>query len=84
VKLIFLTGIVGYMRDVIAAEDIDVGDVIVLADAVEPVVVNRVRLGQGGLILTVAPASGGSGELEQPMKLTAQVGLRKRGRDLES
>jgi hypothetical protein len=81
--LIFLISIVGYMQDVIRAEDIDVGDVIVLAEADGPVVVSRVRLGHGGLILNVTPASGGAAELEQHLKLTAMVGLRERGRDRE-
>ena len=46
---IFLTGIVLFVEDVILAGDVDVGDVIVLPDADDPVLVNRVRLGQGGL-----------------------------------
>jgi hypothetical protein len=46
--------------DVISAGDVDVGDVIVLPDADDPVLVNRVRLGQGGLILMVASVSGAS------------------------
>ena len=45
------------MEDVIPAGDVDVGDVIVLPDADGPVVVSRVRLGQGGLIFTVTSAS---------------------------
>jgi hypothetical protein len=70
------------VEDVIPAGDVDVGDLIVLPGTDEPVLVNRVRLGQGGLILTVAPASGDSPEEEQPVKLTATVRLRKRGRDM--
>ena len=70
------------MEDVILAGDVDVGDVIVLPDADEPVLVNRVRLGQGGLIFTVTSASSDSPEEERPVKLTTQVRLRKRGRDL--
>jgi hypothetical protein len=62
---------------------VDVGDVIVLSDAEAPVLVSRVRLGQGGLILTVASASSASaGEEERSVKLSAKVRLRKRGRDL--
>jgi hypothetical protein len=41
------------VENVIPAGDVDVGDVIVLPDADDPVLVNRVRLGQGGLIFTV-------------------------------
>jgi len=69
------------------AGDVDVGDVIVLPDADDPVLVNRVRLGQGGLIFTVTSASSDSPdeelpEEELPVKLTTTVRLRKRGRDL--
>ena len=70
------------MEDLILAGDVDVGDVIVLPDTDEPVLVNRVRLGQGGLIFTVTSASSDSPEEERPVKLTTQVRLRKRGRDL--
>ena len=68
----------------VLAGDVDVGDVIVLPDADEPVLVSRVRLGQGGLIFTVAPASGDSPEQDRPVKLTAMVRLHSRGRDLDS
>ena len=82
-KLILLADIVGLVDDVIPAGDVDVGDVIVLPDADDPVLVSRVRLGQGGLIFTVASASGTTaGEEDRPVKLSATVRLRKRGRDL--
>jgi hypothetical protein len=69
--------------DVIPAGDVDVGDVIVLPDDADPVLVSMVRLGQGGLIFTVTPASSGSAdEEERPVKLTATVRLCKRGRDV--
>ena len=64
------------------AGDVDVGDVIVLPDADDPVLVNRVRLGQGGLIFTITSASSDSPEEDRPVKLTTTVRLRKRGRDL--
>jgi hypothetical protein len=71
------------VEDVVLAGDVDVGDVIVLPGSDEPVLVSRVRLGQGGLIFTVAPAAGDAAEEEdRPVKLTAEVRLRKRGRDL--
>jgi hypothetical protein len=70
------------VEDVILAGDVDVGDVIVLPGADDPVLVNRVRLGKGGLIFTVTSASSDSPEEERPVKLTTQVRLRKRGRDL--
>ena len=70
------------MEDVILAGDVDVGDVIVLPDADDPVLVSRVRLGQGGLIFTVTSASSDPPEQERPVKVTAEVRLRKRGRDM--
>jgi hypothetical protein len=69
------------VEDLIPAGDVDVGDVIVLPDADDPVLVNRVRLGQGGLIFTVTSASSDSHERERAVKLTAEVRLRQRGRD---
>ena len=71
------------MEDVVLAGDVDVGDVIVLPDADEPVLVSRVRLGQGGLIFTVAPATGDSPEQDRPVKLTTKVRLHSRARDLD-
>jgi hypothetical protein len=63
--------------------DIDVGDVIVLPDADDPVLVSRVRFGQGELVFTVTSASGDSaGEEERPVKLTVKVRMHKRGRDI--
>ena len=62
--------------------DVNVGDVIVLADADDPVLVNRVRLGQGGLIFTVTSDGSDSSEEDRPVKLSAEVRLRKRGRDM--
>lgn len=72
------------MEDVILAGDVDVGDVILLPGADEPVLVSRVRLGQGGLIFTVSSASGESPEQDRPVKLTTKVRLHSRGRDLDS
>jgi hypothetical protein len=66
----------------VLAGDVDVGDVIVLPDADEPVLVSRVRLGQGGLIFTVASATGDSPEQDRPVKLTTKVRLHSRARDL--
>ena len=68
----------------VLAGDVDVGDVIVLPDADEPVLVSRVRLGQGGLIFTVASATGDSPEQDRPVKLTTEVRLYSRARDLDS
>ena len=72
------------MEDVVLAGDVDVGDVIVLPDADEPVLVRRVRLGQGGLIFTVASATGDSPEQDRPVKLTTKVRLHSRARDQDS
>ncbi len=67
----------------VLAADVDVGDVIVLPGTDDAVLVSRVRLGQGGLIFTVTAASGDSpDEQERPVKVTAEVRLRKRGRDM--
>jgi len=71
------------VSDVILAGDVDVGDVILLPGADEPVLVSRVRLGGGGLIFTVTSASGDSAEQDQPVKLTAEIRVQKRGRDLD-
>ena len=68
----------------VLAGDVDVGDVIVLPDFDEPVLVSRVRLGQGGLIFTVASATGDSPEQDRPVKLTTEVRLYSRARDLDS
>ena len=83
-KSIILAGIVLFVEDVVLAGDVDVGDVIVLPDADEPVLVSRVRLGQGGLIFTVAPVTGDSPEQDRPVKLTTKVRLHSRARDLDS
>jgi hypothetical protein len=69
------------VENVIPAGEVDVGDVIILPDADDPVLVNRVRFGQGGLIFTVCPASSDAPEQERPVKLTAEVRLHRRGRD---
>jgi hypothetical protein len=81
IKSIILATIVPFVETVILAGDVDVGDVIVLPGTKEPVRVNMVRFGQGGLIFTITPAEGGSPERERPVKLTAEVRLRSRGRD---
>jgi hypothetical protein len=72
------------VEDLVLAGDVDVGDVIVLPDADEPLLVSRVRLGQGGLIFTVAPATGDSPEQDRPVKLTTKVRLHSRARNQDS
>jgi hypothetical protein len=65
--------------DVIIAGDVDAGDVIVLPGASDAVLVTRVRLGQGGFILTVVPADDRSGA-EQVVTLPTGIRLRRHGR----
>jgi len=72
------------VEDLVLAGDVNVGDVIVLPDADEPVLVSRVRLGQGGLIFTVASATGDSPEQDRPVKVTTKVRLHSRARDSDS
>jgi hypothetical protein len=72
------------VEDLVLAGDVDVGDVIVLPDDDGPVLVSRVRLGQGGLIFTVASATGDSPEQDRPVKLTTKVRLHSRARDRDS
>jgi hypothetical protein len=66
----------------IIAGDVDAGDLIVLPDAVDPVLVKRVRVGQGGFILTVAPVDDDRPERERLVTLSTNVRLRKYGRTL--
>jgi hypothetical protein len=66
---------------VIPADEVDVGDVIVLPGTDEAVLVRMVRLGQGRLIFTVTSASGESPEQEQAVMMTADVRMCRRGRD---
>jgi hypothetical protein len=67
------------VEDVIIAGDVDAGDVIVLPGASAAVLVTRVRLGQGGFILTVVPADDRSGA-EQVVTLSTEIRLRRHGR----
>jgi len=52
----------------------------VLPDASDAVLVKKVRLGQGGFILTVAPVGDDRPEAERLVTLTTEIRLRKRGR----
>jgi hypothetical protein len=62
---------------IILAGDVAAGDVIVLPDARGAVLVKKVRLGQGGFILTVAPVDDVRPEAERLVTLTAGIRLRK-------
>ena len=63
----------------ILAGDVDAGDVIVLPDASDAVLGKKVRLGQGGFILTVVPVGDDRPEAERLVTLTTEIRLRKRG-----
>jgi hypothetical protein len=65
---------------IILAGDIAAGDVIVLPDAQDAVLVKQVRLGQGGFILTVVPADDDKAGAERLVTLTAGIRLRKTSR----
>jgi hypothetical protein len=67
--------------DEILAGDVDAGDVIVLPDAADPVLVKRVLLGQGGFIFTVVPVGQDTPQTERLVTLTTQVRLRKLGQN---
>ena len=60
--------------------DLEAGDLIALPDEAGPVLVLKVRLGQGGFILTVGPASGSPPASERQVTLTAATQLRRFGR----
>jgi len=75
----FRRGSVNNVDDVVLAGDVDAGDVIVLPDASDAVLVKKVRLGQGGFILTVAPVGDDRPEAERLVTLTTEIRLRKRG-----
>ena len=66
-----------FVEAIILAGDVDAGDVIVLPDARDAVLVKQVRLGQGGFILTVAPVDDDRPEAERLVTLTAGIRLRK-------
>ena len=70
------------MEDLIAAYDVNIGDVIVLPGGDEEVLVRMVRFGQGRLIFTVTSAGTDSPEEEQAMKVTTEVRLHGRGQDM--
>ena len=78
-KTIITSGSVNNVDDVVLAGDVDAGDVIVLPDASDAVLVKKVRLGQGGFILTVAPVGDDRPEAERLVTLTTEIRLRKRG-----
>jgi hypothetical protein len=81
-KSSFPGGTVSIVDDVILAGDVDAGDVIVLPEANDAVLVKRVRLGQGGFLFTVVPVGDDRPEAERVVTLTTGVRLHKRGRNL--
>jgi hypothetical protein len=68
------------MEAIILAGDVDAGDVIVLPDGREAVLVKQVQLGQGGFILTVVPVNNDRPGAERLVTLTAEMRLRKTSR----
>lgn len=68
------------MEAIILAGDVAAGDVIVLPDAPDTVLVKQVRLGQGGFILTVVPADDDKAGAERLVTLMAGIRLRKTSR----
>jgi xanthine dehydrogenase iron-sulfur cluster and FAD-binding subunit A len=65
--------------DLIIAGDVGAGDVVELPGSGDAVLVKRVRLGQGGFILTVAPLGDSRPEAERLVTLTTRVRLRRHG-----
>jgi hypothetical protein len=65
---------------IILAGDVAAGDVIVLPDARDAVLVKQVRLGKGGFILTVVPVADDRPGIERLVTLTAEIRLRKTSR----
>jgi hypothetical protein len=59
------------------AGDINAGDVVMLPNARDEVLVKQVRLGRGGFILTVVPVQDDAPEAERVVVLTAGARLRK-------
>jgi hypothetical protein len=66
------------VEDEVLPGDLHAGDVIMLPDAGQELLVKAVRLGQGGFILTVSPAGDDAPEAERLITLTAAAHLRKR------
>ena len=67
---------------IILAGDVAAGDVIVLPDARDAVLVKQVRLGQGGFILTVVPVADDRPGMERLVTVTAGYGCAKRRGEL--
>jgi hypothetical protein len=78
-KTIFPGGTVNNVDDAVLAGDVEAGDVVVLPDAGDAVLVKKVRLGQGGFILTVAPVGDDRPEAERLVTLTTEIRLHRRG-----
>jgi hypothetical protein len=66
------------VEDEVLPGDLDAGDVIMLPDTGQELLVKAVRLGQGGFILTVSPADDDAPQAERQITLTAATHLRKR------
>ena len=66
------------VEDEVLPGDLDAGDVIMLPDTGQELLVKAVRLGQGGFILTVSPTDDDTPQAERQITLTAATHLRKR------
>jgi hypothetical protein len=77
-KSVFPGSIALIVETIILAGDVNAGDVIVLPDARDAVLVKQVRLGQGGFILTVVQVDNDRPEAQRLVTLTAAIRLRKR------
>jgi hypothetical protein len=61
----------------ILAGDVNAGDVVMLPNARDEVLVKQVRLGKGGFILTVVPVHDDTPDAGRIVVLTAEARLRK-------
>jgi len=73
------------VRDVVQPGDLEAGDLIVLADGQDELVVVAVRLGHGGFLLTVTPSRPGGippagSRTELVITLAAGAEVRRTGR----
>jgi hypothetical protein len=68
------------VEDAVLPGDLTAGDLIVLPDAQEEVLVRAVRLGHGGFIITVSPAHDDTPGAQRNVTLTFATALLRRGR----
>ena len=71
-------GSVPSVEDKVLPGDLDAGDVITLLEGGDELLVEAVRLGPGGFVLTVSPVDDNAPGAERLITLTATTHLRKR------